>query len=55
MNSSKRLRMKKVIYIVHCSSCRTYNLSVYHLRLEINVCLNLEKDENGDIKGQNSA
>ena len=55
MYLSKGLRVKQVTYIVYRSSCWTYNQSVCHLLLEIIVCLNLEKDENGDIKGQNSA
>jgi len=51
---SKELRVKRVIYIIHRSSCRTYNLSVYYLPLEIVVCLNLEKDKNDNKKAQNS-
>ena len=51
----QRAKSEPRTYIVCRSSCWTYNQSVCHLLLEIIVCLNLEKDENGDIKGQNSA
>jgi len=48
MNSSKGLRLKGVNYITRCSSCRTYNLSVCCLLLEIGVCLSLERDKDGN-------
>jgi len=48
MHSSKGLRLKGVNYIAQCSSCRTYNLSVYCLLLEIEVCLIPERDKDGN-------
>lgn len=48
MNSSKGLRLKGVNYITHCSSCRTYNLSVCCLLLEIEVCLSFERNKDGN-------
>lgn len=48
-------RLKGVIYIAVCSSCRTYNLSVCYLPLEIVVCVIFERIENSNNKGQHSA